>query len=876
MKWFVRSLLILLILVMLAVGGTYFFLQSTKPKYSGSLKLTGLKKTAKIHYDKYGIPHIGADNMEDAYFALGFAHAQDRLFQMDLMKRIGSGRLSEFFGKKTIETDRLMRTLGIAESAKASAREFRKNPDAPYYKATMAYIAGVNSFIDKRKAPVEYNILGVKREKLTLEHLYNILGYMGFSFASGHRTDPLLTALNKKLGFKYLKDLQIDTAGDLLKIPVNYPKKDDSPDVNTGGVAHAIHNIVEQLPVPVWFGSNAWVVSGKHTQSGKVMLANDTHIAYAQPSVWYEAHIEYPGFSFYGNHLAGIPFGIIGHTRDHAWGLTMLENDDIDFYTERINPTNSNQVWANDKWEKLHIRHEVIKVKDADNVRFRVKTSRHGPIINDVLKGLKEEEEEKPVEKKAKPKKKDEKKKKKKMKIKAPKAKDLFKKKKKKKEEKPATDTATVVAKAPPKPSGPPVSVYWVMTKFHNRSLEALFKLSHGKSMTEIQDAASMIHSPGLNLMYGDKKGNIAWWAVAKLIKRRDSLSSKFFMDGASGRDEPLGYYKFEENPQSVNPPSGIVFTANNQPDKMADGVYYPGYYVPDFRARRIYSWLRRTRRWNLSKMQVMQTDGISAVYPQVSKEFAKVLEADPTLKSDKKYSKYQEAIQQLKEWKGEHTLKSVAPTIYYKMLSHVLQKTLQDEMGARNYKTLLDLFVLRRSIPKLINNNNSLWWDNTKTLTSKETRADIFKASFVQTMKELEKQLGKNIKKWEWQKVHTLEHRHPLGRAGFPLNRMFNVGPNPVMGGQEVINNLAFRLDPKPPVFKVRSGPAMRLIVDFGNIDKSVSVLPTGQSGNFMSPFYSDQTELFNVGRFREMHMIPRDSIKKIKTRVLTLKPRK
>lgn len=878
MKWFVRGLLLILILLMLTVGGIYFFLQSTKPKYTGKVTLEGLKKTATIHYDKHGVPHIGANNMEDAYFALGYAQAQDRLFQMDLLKRVGSGRLSEFFGKKTIETDRFMRTLGINENAKASAAEFRKNPDAPHYKAAMAFIAGVNQFIKKGKLPAEYTILRVEAEEFKLEHIYHVLGYMGFSFATGHRTDPLLTDLNKKLGPKYLKDLRINTADDSLKIPTYYPEVTDSSsrEIDAGKVAAAIHDVVHGLPVAAWFGSNSWVVAGKLTQSGQVMLANDTHIKYAQPSVWFEAHIEYPGFSFYGNHLAGLPFGIIGHTRDHAWGLTMLENDDIDFYVEKLNPQNNNQVWATNKWENLKIRYEVIKVKDGDNIRFRVKTSRHGPVINDVLLNKKKEAKAKKPAKKKEKKKTDEKKKKsKKLKLKAPKLKFGKKKKKKDKEEEKKADTTKNIAPKAILPPEKPVSVYWTFTKFKNKSLEALFQISHSRKMADIEQAVAMIHAPGVNFMYGDKQGNIAWWAVAKLIKRRDSLNSKFFMDGASGKDEPLGFYSFAENPKSINPPSGFVFTANNQPDKMPDGVYYPGYYVPDHRAKRIKSWLTRTQRWNLSKMQVMITDGISSSYPYISREFANVLEKDVVLKTKtKKLKKYEQAIGLLKNWKGEHNLESIAPTIYYKTLAHVLHKTFEDELGATNYKTFMSLFVLRRTFPYLLKNEGSLWWDNVTTLTSKETRADIFRAAFVQAMAELEKQLGKNINKWYWKKVHTLEHEHPLGKGGFPLNRMFNVGPNGVMGGMEVINNQNFLADYSSKYMKVRSGPAMRLIVDFGNVDKSVSVLPTGQSGNFMSPYYSDQTELFNTGRFREMHMMKRDSIRKMRKK-LVLRPK-
>ena len=142
--------------------------------------------------------------------------------------------------------------------------------------------------------------------------------------------------------------------------------------------------MVSNLPVSTWAGSNSWVISGSKTKSGKVIFANDAHMAYSQPSVWFEAHLEGPGFSFYGNHLAGVPFARIGHNRFAAWGLTMLENDDVDFYKERINPENPNQVWFVDHGEDLTIRRETINVKGQKDVVFEVRTSRQGPILNEV------------------------------------------------------------------------------------------------------------------------------------------------------------------------------------------------------------------------------------------------------------------------------------------------------------------------------------------------------------------------------------------------------------------------------------------------------------------------------------------------------------
>ena len=188
----------------------------------------------------------------------------------------------------------------------------------------------------------------------------------------------------------YLKDLALQTPANTQAIPVY--KIDSTKAVSTEDkIASSFQALMDKLPIPVWMGSNSWVIAPQKTKSGKVIFANDAHIGYSQPSVWYEAHLEAPDFSFYGNHLAGIPFGVIGHTRDKAWGMTMFENDDIDFFRERANPANANQVWAKDKWVDLQIREEIIKVKGQKEVKFQVKTSPHGAIINEVVKGTKGE-----------------------------------------------------------------------------------------------------------------------------------------------------------------------------------------------------------------------------------------------------------------------------------------------------------------------------------------------------------------------------------------------------------------------------------------------------------------------------------------------------
>ena len=232
------------------------------------------------------------------------------------------------------------------------------------------------------------------------------------------------------------------------------------------------------------------MISADKSTSGFPILANDTHIGFGQPAVWYEAHLEYPGYSFYGHHIAGIPFGMLGNNRFCGWGITMFENDDVDFFKETQNPENPNQVKFKAEWEDLKSRAEVIHVKEKDDVILEVKSSRHGPIITGIIDHTSEK--------------------------------------------------------------STPVALSWLLTQIPNQALEAAYRLNHATSLTGAQNAASLFSAPGLNIMYGDVDKNIAWWAVAKLPIRPKHVVSKLFLDGASGNDEYLGFYDFSKNPHAL------------------------------------------------------------------------------------------------------------------------------------------------------------------------------------------------------------------------------------------------------------------------------------------------------------------------------------
>jgi len=215
--------------------------------------------------------------------------------------------------------------------------------------------------------------------------------------------------------------------------------------------------------------------------------------------------------------------------------------------------------------------------------------------------------------------------------------------------------------------------------------------------------------------------------------------------------------------------------------------------------------------------------------------------------------------------------LNDVAPVIYYKLIYHILQKTVADELGDEDFQTFLTTHLMKRTIPILIKNDSSLWWDNVNTPDIRETRKMIFSEAFEQTVRELEDQLGSNILEWAWDKVHTLEHVHLVGRKKF-FDKIFNAGPFPVPGGNEVINNYGFTMNGEGH-YKVKFGPSMRILIDFADIENSLSINPTGQSGYFMSEHYDDQAEMYNKGIFRKQ-MMNREEIENTQTGRLVLKP--
>ena len=790
-----KILLIIGVLIVLILVGGWMYFNSLKPDYSGNITLSGIENETSVYFDDYGIPHIYAQNQYDATTALGYVHAQDRLWQMELMRRIAPGRLSEIFGKDMLKNDRFFVSLGIEEASKKSIEKLDKNGEV--YKLAMAYLNGVNQFIENGPTPIEFTLVGIQKEPYQLSDMYNILGYMSFSFAMAQKTDPLLSIIKEKLGDDYLKELNIDFSPNTATIKNT---KENIDYLST--MVASVNEIMDNSPVPAFIGSNSWVVSPNKTSTGKVLFANDPHMSYSQPAVWYEAHIVTPNYELYGYHLAGIPFPLLGHNRNYAYGLTMFENDDIDFYKEENDPKDSTKYKTPNGFETYKTVTKTIKVKDADDVTITIRSSRHGPIMNDAIEAITQTE---------------------------------------------------------------PLAMSWIYTQFDAEVLEALYTISRATEMKDVKKGASMIHAPGLNIMYGDAKGNVAWWAAGKLYKLKSNANRNFILNGASGEDDPIEYLDFSLNPMAENPTWNYVYSANNQPDSIA-GILYPGYYLPEDRAKRIVQLLEPKNNWNKEAMSAMINDVTSSVTPGIVKEFTDIMDYNSFSKNE------QRAIDVLQLWDGSNNTDQVAPTIYNKWIHLYLKNTFEDELGEKLFTQFLATHLSKRVVADQIKKDSSIWWDNVATKNKTETKKEILSKSLVEAVSFLEKQLGNEIKDWNWGKVHTLEHGHPLGKVA-ALKNYFNVGPFPMNGAREVINNRIFDYNDSG-LYKINAGPSTRRIIDFSDIENSISILPTGESGNPFSKHYKDQAEMYNKGEFRKMKL-NEEEIKKVSTKLI-ISPKK
>ena len=379
MRLLLRILLVVILLVLVVLTGGYFYLRRSLPTTSGTVTLNGLDGQVEIVRDADGVPHIFATTDHDAFFAQGYVHAQDRMWQMDFQRRVGAGRLSEVLGEPTVETDKFLRTLGTYHAAKATWPALNEKTQ----QRLEAYAAGVNAWInEKHPLPPEYLILGVEPELWTVYDSLVWMKMMSWDLAGNYDIELLRVKLAQAIGPERAAEL----------MPA-YPK--DGPTILASKQipAETIDTLLAldtdlQINLQLGgidIGSNSWVIAGSRTETGAPFLANDPHLGARIPSIWYLIEMEGDTVHVTGASLPGLPLVITGHNQDIAWGTTNLNPDVQDLYMERINPQNPNQYEVDGEWVDMTIVEEKIYVKEQeDPILWAARSTRHGPLISDV------------------------------------------------------------------------------------------------------------------------------------------------------------------------------------------------------------------------------------------------------------------------------------------------------------------------------------------------------------------------------------------------------------------------------------------------------------------------------------------------------------
>lgn len=789
-----RSLSVLAVIVALAAAGGGWYYTSKQPQREGDVALQHLKAPVSVRYDERGVPHIKAENETDMYRALGFVHAQDRLFQMELMRRLARGELAEVLGSKLVETDRLFRTLEIRKHADEYVQKMDQSSAS--YKALQAYLDGVNQYQDNNPAPVEFDVLGINKRPFTVADTISVAGYMAYSFAAAFRTEPVLSYVRDQLGADYLKVFDLDWHPQgVMQQPL---ASNDWKDLNS--IARLSNEALAEAGLPQFEGSNAWAVSGSRTASGKPLLAGDPHIRFSVPAVWYEAQLSVPGFDLYGHHQALNPVASLGHNKDFAWSITMFQNDDLDLIAEKVNPQNPNQVWYNGQWTDLQSRTETIAVKDAEPVTLTLRRSPHGPIINDAL--------------------------------------------------------GESAGKTP-------IAMWWAFLETDNPILEGFYQLNRADTLEKARTASEKIESPGLNVIWANAKGDIGWWAAAKLPRRPAGVNPSFILDGSTEEADKLGYYPFSDNPQEENPKRGYIISANFQ-TVSPTGIEIPGYYnLPDRGQRLDQRLADNSVKWDLENSQALQLDPSTGYAPRL---LAPIIDDLRKAATD---DQEQALLEQLVTWNGDHTVDATAPTLFNQLVYELTKQAMSDELQGAFFDNLLTTRVLDVALPRLTADANSPWWDNRSTETV-EDRAQTVKVAWQASIAHLKQTLGDDPKNWKWGTAHTLTHNHPLGQQK-PLDRIFNVGPFAAPGGHETPNNLSHRVGPAP--WSVVYGPSTRRLVDLADASTALGINPVGQSGIPFDKHYSDQAERYMQGVYLPMHLSGSDVAAHTRS-TLTLKP--
>jgi len=787
------------LIILLSVGGyiIYRLLSSSLPGYSGKISVKNIKDEISIYRDSMAIPYIIAKSDADAAFALGYAHAQDRMFTMDLIRRAGKGRLSEVIGPKSIPFDKMFRTVGIYRVASKILEQI----DPSTRELLEAYSNGVNLYIQQAKGnyPIEFDILGYDPEDWSPVDCIIISRMMAWELNISWWVKFACIDLIQKFGYDKVKDIlpSYDENGPYIAakestIPKYFGK--DTPQISPAFMEtdKAFREFMGWTGTHI--GSNNWVVNGNMSVSGKPIIANDTHLALSAPGNWYVAVIKTPDLNVAGFTFPGAPGIIIGENHDIAWALTNIMEDDVDFYSEKIDSTGKKYLY-NGSWNILNIQKDTIKVKNSADVPFEIKSTVHGPIVSNIHPYNFIGDENR-------------------------------------------TNSAVI-------------SMNWLGSYVSNEVL-TFNKINKAKNRSDFKEALSTYSVPGQNFVYADKSGNIGYLFGAKLPVR-ESNSPPLIYDGTTDKNNWKGFLPDNEIPELYNPPQNYIASANNK--TLKDFKYYiSNLWEPASRIERITQLINSKQKHSVKDFETYQIDFISPYAEKITgfilAAFNKIKITDENLKI---------ALKLFSNWDFRMGQYSQPAAIYSEFFKYLMRNIFYDKMGNDLYNEFV--FVQNipfRSLQQLMDNPQSIWFDDPLT-AQKENRDDLIRKSLADALSDLETNNSPNPADWQWGRIHMVLFKHSFSGVSSIIDRLVNIGPYEIGGDGTTIFNTEYSFttgDIMIPQFKHKEfennlGPVMRYIYDFSAPDEINLILTTGESGNVMSNHYSDMTDYWLNGKY-------------------------
>jgi penicillin amidase len=617
---------LLLILVLLAAGVVayaYFVARAALPQLDGSIKVNGLSASVKVTRDNHGVPTIEAVALEDLFFAQGYVTAQDRLWQMDIMRRFDSGELSEVLGQDTLTVDREQRILGLRAAARKSL-QMASPRDRSYFDA---YARGVNAFIESHpnKLPIEFRILKYRPKPWQAEDSIVIANGMVkelnyYTFGDALAREKILA----KLGPDLTADLYVnrswhDRPPTVMREDLNQQNQDDSEDEDdeddgpdnsvTQHRSRGAEIWAQRIPEAV-NGSNDWVVSGTHTVTGKPLLSNDMHLGHQMPNLWYEAHLtvntKSSNLDVAGVTLPGMPYVIVGHNQRIAWGFTNVGPTVADAFIENFNAQGAYQTPKG--WQQPDRRTEVIHVKSAPDVTVDVRITRHGPIITDILPGETRQ-----------------------------------------------------------------IALRWTL---YDGLRMPFFDVDAAQNWEDFRKAFSQLDAPGQNVVYADVDGNVGYQSTGH-IPIRTAGDGSLPMSGADDAHEWTGYIPFDKLPSIYNPPSGVIATANGRiaPDNYSYSI--SAEWEAPWRTERIYHVLESGRKFAATDMLTLEDDVHSENDLFAAERF--VYSVDHASKPS---PRSKQAADLMRNWDGRMSASSAAPTLAVRSAQELTRLLLEPRLG--------------------------------------------------------------------------------------------------------------------------------------------------------------------------------------------------